>query len=221
MRPPRLPRNRLLSVEEYLRFEEQSSVKHEYVAGRVYAMAGVTLTHERIVRNLTRLLDPLALRARCDLVTKDVKVRAADAVYYPDVVVRCGARLAGDTLVITDPCLVVEVLSPNTRRTDRREKRLAYCAIPELRTYAIVDQRRRHVERYWRDAAGVWQYEEIAGDGEIAIACPWTARLAFDDVYHDTDVPHRPIRRLRERPREGYHAAPPIPAASAEGDAAG
>ena len=200
----RVPR-RLLTIEEYLRFEERAPTKHEYVAGRVYAMSGVSVTHERIVLNLTLALASRLRGSGCELFSKDLKVRVDDRVYYPDLLVRCGERLRGDTLVVTDPCLLVEVLSPGTRNVDRRDKRPAYQSIPELRTYLIVDQQRRHVERYWRDASGAWRYTELAGTGTVPLEC-LRARLTLDLIYADTDVPDRPLRRVRERSRVAYRA---------------
>lgn len=214
MRPtrPRLA-NRLLSVEEYLRLEARASVRHEYVAGRVYALAGATVTHERIVRNLTFLLHPRTRGTRCELFTKDLKVFAGDALYYPDLMVRCGERLPGDTLVVTDPCLLVEVLSAGTRHTDRREKRAAYQLLPSLTTYLVVAQTHRFVERYWREPGGAWQVEEIAGTGAVAVACPTGVVLTLDELYAGTDVPERRLRRLREPVPAGYaSAAPPTDA---------
>lgn len=135
-----------LTVEEYLRFEEQSDVRHEYVAGTLYAMSGATLRHNRLLLNIATRLRAVQ-GDRCSVFVNDVKVRAArDVFYYPDVVVACGA-LDDTAVFLSEPCLIVEVTSPSTRRIDRREKLLAYCDMPSLRAYLIVDQRRRWVKR--------------------------------------------------------------------------
>lgn len=214
---PRPPR-RLLTIDEYLRFEARSPVRHEYVAGRVFPMSGVSVTHDRIVRNVVRLLDRATFGAPCELFSSHVMIRVEDRFYYPDLIVRCGERLPGDTLVLTDPCLLVEVLSPSTRAVDRRDKRPAYQRIAALRTYLIVDQARRLVERYWRDDSGVWQFAVLVGHGTIPLDCP-AATLTLDDVYADTDVPERPLRRVRERTAAAYGAGPS--ASGAPGEAHG
>ena len=177
-----------MSLDEYLTIEEQSPVKHEFVAGEVYAMSGVTFRHGRIAFNLARHLHSAARARACAIVLSEVKLRAAaDRVYYPDVMLACG-KAADVELVVSEPSLIAEVTSPTTRATDRREKLDAYLAIASLRTYLVIDQRRRHVLCYTRDAQGEWLREELQGDGEIAI--PFLdARLTLDEIYEDVTLP--------------------------------
>jgi Uma2 family endonuclease len=172
-----------MTVEEYLRFEEAAvATKHEYVAGEVYAMSGVTRRHARIVMNITARLWAAARGGPCEVIAVDVKLRVAtDRIYYPDVMVLCTPG-PDEALVLDDPCLVVEVTSPGTARTDRGEKLGAYQSVPSLRAYLIVDHRRRRVERHWRDAAGAWQRDEIVADGRVPVPCPAT-ELPLDDIY--------------------------------------
>lgn len=172
--------NRRMSVDEYLRFEEAAPTKHEYVAGDVYAMTGVTYRHACIVTNVAYRLAGAARAGSCRVV-HDVKVRAGDRIYYPDVMVLCTPQSA-DALVLGDPCLVVEVTSRSTARVDRGEKLDAYRTVPSLRAYLIVDHRWRRVERHWRDAVGAWQREEIAVDGSVPVPCPEMA-LTLDEIY--------------------------------------
>jgi Uma2 family endonuclease len=175
-----------LTVEEYLRLEEQSDIRHEYVAGVTYAMTGATLRHNRLLLNIATRLRAVQ-GARCSVFVNDVKVRAAhDVFYYPDVVVACG-ELDDSAVFLSEPCLIVEVTSPSTRRIDRREKLLAYCDMPSLRAYLIVDQRRRWVEAHTRDADGVWVRAELTGDDELEVPCPAT-RLALRDIYEGVSL---------------------------------
>jgi Uma2 family endonuclease len=183
-------------------------------------MSGVSVRHDRIVRNVARLVDRTAAGTPCEPFSSDVKVRVADRFYYPDVMLRCGDPLPDDALWVTDPHLLVEVTSPGTRDRDRREKRLAYCALPSLATYLIVAHSHRSVERWWRDAGGAWQFEEITGTGEVAIDGPTPMALALDAIYAGTDVPERRLRRLRERTTAAYSAAPSTAAAVAATDRA-
>lgn len=181
-------RHALLSVEEYLRLEESSTVKHEYVGGEIHAMSGVTKRHARIAGNIYARLWNAARGGPCRIYTNDVKVRAADdVIYYPDVMVACGED-DGDPLVENDPCLVVEVVSPSSKITDRREKLLVYKRIPGLRAYIIVDQERRHVERHWRDDDGVWWDARLGGQGRVPFPCPET-ELSLDGIYEGAETP--------------------------------
>jgi Uma2 family endonuclease len=77
---------------------------------------------------------------------------------------------------------VVEVTSPSTASTDRREKLANYRKIPSLRAYLIVDQRRRRVDHHWRDEVGDWWHVALAGGGEVSLPCPQVT-LALDDIY--------------------------------------
>ena len=82
-------------------------------------------------------------------------------IYYPDVMVGCGPEPT-DERIEDAPCLVVEVLSPSTERTDRHEKLSTYKRVPNLGAYLILAQEERRVDRYWRDTSGEWQREIIA-----------------------------------------------------------
>lgn len=134
-----VPRDRRLSVDEYLQREERAGVRHEYVAGFVYAMTGATVRHTRIIGNIYSWLRTAAASGPCLALFQDIKVRIADErFYYPDVVVAC-SDIDEDSVFLREPCLIVEVTSPSTRATDRREKLIAYGDIVTLQTYLIVD----------------------------------------------------------------------------------
>jgi Uma2 family endonuclease len=176
-----------MTLEEYLAWEEQNVIKHEYVAGEVYAMSGVTKRHNLITLNLVRSLHALVRPRGCQVFATDIKLRASsDRIYHPDVVVACGAAANFD-LIIEAPTLVVEVTSPSTRATDRREKLEAYMRMPSLRVYLIVEQRRRQVLVYRRDPDATWTREEItSGDVELALI---GGAISVDEIYDDVPLP--------------------------------
>jgi Uma2 family endonuclease len=190
-----------MSPEEYLAFEARSKVKHEYVDGFVYAMSGTTRRHNRILMNVAFRLRTAAGGGPCQVFVNDLKVRADETkFYYPDVGVVCTPEEDDEALVIPDPCLLVEVTSPSTRATDYRDKLAAYRRIPTLGAYLIASHTERLVDRYWRDAEGVWRHATITPDsgGRVPVPCP-AAELALDDVY--AGVTFRPrLRRLKEGP---------------------
>ncbi|MGB3681411.1 MAG: Uma2 family endonuclease [Rubrobacteraceae bacterium] len=172
----------LLSVEEYLEFERNSPVKHEYVGGRVYAMAGVSRRHSRISGNIFAVLREAARGGPCRVHQSDMQVRVPDGLfYYPDVVVACGPE-PEDPYLEDDPCLVVEVLSPTTASTDRREKLLSYRKLPSLRTYLIVEQEETLVERHFRDENDRWQ-TDVLEEGRFPVNCPPGAALTVAEIY--------------------------------------
>lgn len=174
-----------VSVEEYLRLEEARAVKHEYVAGERYALAGASKKHNEITVNIATRLAPAARSGRCRVYASDVKLRAAeDAFYYPDVMVVCGPR-DEDPLIEEAPCLLVEVTSPSTEMIDRREKVMMYRRIPSLEAYVIVHQDRPRVERHWRDETGAWRYADVVGEGRLPLPCP-EIELTLDEIYEGT-----------------------------------
>jgi len=177
-----------MSSDAYLAFEraaEASGVKHEYVDGFVYAMAGASRRHAAIVRQLTLALGPAANRQGCDLYTNDVKVRIAEAncYYYPDVVVTCD-RGDQDPYVVERPTVIVEVLSPTTASTDRREKLINYRKMPSLTDILLVDPETATITHHRRgvEAGDDWAVQVVAG--ESAIDLVWAgARLNTETVF--------------------------------------
>jgi len=139
VKPHKLP-----TVKEYLALEGDSTVRHEYVAGMIYAHAGGTSRHNAIATNVLAALWNAARGGPCRVYGSDMRLRAADDVfYYPDVMVVCGDNEAGDEALYQHaPCLVVEVTSPSTEPIDRREKAFTYRKMPSLQAYLVVDQNR-------------------------------------------------------------------------------
>jgi Uma2 family endonuclease len=176
---------RALTVEEYLRFEETAPVKHEYVAGVVYAMSGARIRHHRIVSNIHGRIWNALRGGTCEVYRDSLKLRAGDAIYYPDVMVVCQPQ-DEHAYVVDDACLVVEVTSPSTAATDWREKPVNYKHVPSLRAYLIVDHRRRRVEAHWRDDAGEWRHAATT-EGPIVLPCV-DLTLTLDEVYEGVTV---------------------------------
>ena len=159
-------RLRKLSLNEYLDLEKRSPVRHEYVAGNIFAMAGGSRAHNRIAINLVKALDTHLGGSGCEVFINDVKTRveAADAVYYPDLVVTC-AKDDRDKYMVEKATLVIEILSPTTEGVDRREKAMNYALIDTLQEYIIVGQEIRRVEILRRSQN--WEREVIEGDGVL------------------------------------------------------
>ena len=173
---------------EYLRLEDASVTRHEYVGGEIHAMTGGTLRHNRITGNVFRALGDHFEGTPCQVFINDVKlhVQATDSVYYPDVFVFCGSTIADGAKLVDDALLVVEVASDSTVSTDRREKRMAYQKLPGLRAYWIVSQSERLVEIQTRNAAGVWTISEFAADDSVALDGVIVASLGR--IYAGTDI---------------------------------
>lgn len=178
----------LLSVEEYLEFEEQSDVRHEYVGGELHAMAGASERHKLIVLNMATAFRPNARDRGCRILVNNVKLQvASNVIYYPDIMVICDAT-DDDPYIKTRPEIVVEVLSPSTSATDRREKMMYYRQLPSLLCYLVVHQDKRHVERHWRDSPDdPWELEMVIQPGKVKIP-GLDITLTLDEIYEGIDL---------------------------------
>lgn len=178
-----------MSVEAYLRFDESSPIRHEYVSGELYAMSGTTVRHNTIAMNVATRLCADAGDGPCRVFANDMRLEAArDTYYYPDILVTC-APVAELDVIAREPSVVIEVTSPSTARIDRGEKLAAYRRISTLRAYLIVDHRRRRVERHWRDASGgEWRREEVVTEGRLVVPC-LDVELSLDEIYRRVELP--------------------------------
>jgi len=137
------PVSRLLTVEEYFELEERSALRHEYINGAIYDMVGVSRAHNLISLELAFLLKQHLRDGPCQVFSTDLKLNLKlgddQIFYYPDVMVACEKKDWGSHF-IHNPKLVIEVLSPSTRRTDEQEKALSYKRLPSVEEYVIAAQ---------------------------------------------------------------------------------
>ncbi len=176
-----------MTYADYLTAERVAQVKHEYLRGQVWAMAGGTIEHGRLAMAIGNALSN-ALRGKpCVVLSSDVRVRieATDRTTYPDVTVVCGPRAvsADDNDAIVNPVVLVEVLSDSTEADDRGEKFAHYRRLASLREYVLVSQHERRIEVFRREGDHWSLYEAAAGDtiqlGSIGAA------LVVDEIYFD------------------------------------
>lgn len=181
-----LPKERFaLSVSDYLAGECDGTVRHEYVSGRAYAMAGASARHNRIAGNIFGRLNDHLDGAECEPFISDMKIRVApDLFYYPDVVVTCDEP-GGDAYFRTRPRLIVEVLSPTTERTDRHEKLLAYQNCPSVEEYALVSQDGMMVELHRRTGKEDWHTEVFTDADEQCAFASVGLTLSLKDIYRN------------------------------------
>ena len=180
-----------MTVDEYLDGELRSSVRHEYLAGQVYAMAGAGERHNRIALNVAFQLRAAARGGPCGVFMSDMKVRVrqGERFYYPDVALVCDARDQAEYYK-DSPCLIAEVLSPSTEMIDRREKWLAYQEMPALRYYLMIGSEQPEIEYYQRNAENGWLMGRLEPGETLTVACEgYLARLRFEDIFEDVRWP--------------------------------
>lgn len=181
----------VFSEAEYLAFEETSPFRHEYVGGEAYAMSGGTQRHNRISGNTYISLSQALKSKPCQVFMNDVKLHVARdrAYYYPDVMVTCAEQVsaANESQVVNDPVLVIEVLSPSTEGTDRREKLHAYRHLTSLQEYALISQDTQRVEIYRRHGDINWLYITFE-PGDTVEFTSVGLNLPIADLYAGTDI---------------------------------
>ena len=184
-----------LTPQEYLELERKAEFKSEYANGYAYVMTGASENHNAIT--LSTASDLLAkLRGRCRVYANDMKVwlPRQRKFTYPDVSVVCGERRFYDNRrdVITNPTVIIEVLSDSTAAYDRGDKFLAYQQLESLRAYVLVAQHRPVVEQYIKQADGSWQYMAYIGlESALTLAtveCVLNLRDVYADVVWENEV---------------------------------
>ena len=183
---------RRVSPQEYLALERRAEVKSEFYDGEIFAMAGATREHNLIVTNLTRELSQHLKDKPCEVYPNEMRTRIPNGPYvYPDVAVVCSEPQFEDEGLdtLTNPLVVVEVLSDSTPDFDRGTK-FRYCRrIESLREYIVVDQAEALVERYSRGSGDVWQLEESNGLSAVMTVESLGCRLALADIYAKVTFP--------------------------------
>jgi Uma2 family endonuclease len=173
------------SLEDYLTLEQHSEIRHEYVDGKLYAMAGESKQHEEIVLNVVEALRKTAKAKGCRLQTKTIQLRVSSSRYrYPDVMVNCLPD--ENTYLEENPCFILEVLSNSTSDTDSNIKLGEYTRLPNLQRYVLVEQHSRLVVVYKRQA-GAWVVEVLEQDGVVDIPCLETT-LSLEQIYDSLEM---------------------------------
>jgi Uma2 family endonuclease len=179
----------VFSFAEYVHLESDSTVRHEFFGGRLWAMSGGSPRHAATAARILHALTGQLRDRPCEVFTSDLRIRvqATGLATYPDGSVVCGSLELdpedpkGHTVV--NPKVVVEVLSPSTEAYDRGEKLSHYQRIESLREIVLVAQAERYIELWRRDDAGTWTRTEHR-DGSVTLASVACA-LPLDDVYRD------------------------------------
>jgi Uma2 family endonuclease len=184
-----------ISPEEYLESERYSEIRREYVDGYVYPMdrtstAGVSADHIRICRNLLTFLDSAFRGKRSEAFGTGMRVKIppqfAEIFYYPDVTVSCDPT-DNATFFRERPSVIFEVLSPDTERTDRKEKAITYRQIPSVEVYVIVEQERPSVT-VLRQAETGWKTEAVQGLNGILRLPTIGVEMPLAEIYRQTAI---------------------------------
>jgi len=188
------PIQRKWTVEEYLVYEREMDIKHEYIDGEIYAMSGGTDKHSRIASNCITELSLKLRESNCHVHTSDMRVQVSKTKYvYPDFSVVCGQAQFSDesNTNLLNPILVGEVMSPSSLGYDQGLKSQFYRSLSSLKYYLLVDQGRVHIQLYTLQENG-WLLQEFT-DLEVTLALDSIGvQLPISEIYRglefDSDI---------------------------------
>ena len=174
-----------MTLIEFLAWEENQTERHEFFGGETFAIVGGTARHNRVTLNLASRIGDHLDGTTCQVFTENMQVQMAYGVLYPDVMVSCGKAEAGDEQTVTDPKLIIEVLSPSTRGYDQRDKFILYRTLASLREYALIDPVKRQVEVFTWAEGGTWTLTDQTAADVLTLAsidCKLAMELVFKGV---------------------------------------
>lgn len=178
-----------ISPQVYFDLEKESEIRHEYADGILIPMSGESRLNNRVVLNCYSAFRPQLRGTGCEIYTHDVRlVVQENRVYrYPDLILTCATET--DSHAVTQPCLIIEVLSATTESTDRNQKLREYTSIPSLDYYLLVSTDEVLVECYSREPDGGWRYHFYAGLAEeVKLEKVKGILLKLADVYLDVEA---------------------------------
>lgn len=181
-----LAQKKRYTPEEYLALEEKAEYRSEYDNGEIIAMAGGSFNHAQIIANLGRNIGN-KISGDCSVLTTEIKVRVENyrKFYYPDVLIICGRpafyEKRDDT--VTNPVVIIEVLSDSTEAIDRGTKMLAYRNLESLREYVLISQNKPIVEQFIKDAEGVWIHKATIGLKSVVKFESVGVEMNLEEIY--------------------------------------
>jgi Uma2 family endonuclease len=179
-----------VSPDDYLRAERAAPFKSEYYAGQIWAMSGVSREHDAIAFNLTALLHAALRGTPCRGFTSDMRVAVADTLYtYPDLTIACGEAHFADAHLdmLTNPTVLIEILSPSTANYDRTTKFGLYRRLPTLREYILVYQDALRVERFER-FDDIWATHEYNGEAAVLELSSVGIAIPLAEIYENVPL---------------------------------
>lgn len=190
---PKLKIRNTFTAEDYLAFERDADVRHEFVDGEIFAMAGESLSHSRVCSNLLGEAHIKLKGGSCEALSPNMKVRtsAASMFAYPDLTIVCGEPQLHDSKkdVLTNPKVIFEVLSPSTEKYDRTTKFLRYRMGNEtLSDYILVSQDMAFVEHFSKQSDGNWNYRSFAALDDVLDIKSVGIELSLTEIYNRVEL---------------------------------
>ncbi len=180
------------TVDEYIEFEENSEIRHEFHEGILYPIEGTSLAHNEVIQNVVALLRPDFRKRGCKMAHENVKLQIIEKgkYVYPDILLTCDEQDKNAIFIVQHPSLIVEVLSKSTASYDRSGKFNFYQTIPSIQYYLLIESRWQSVELYSRtEKEGVWTYQRFSKPTEIVEFPRLNFQISLLNIYEDIDIP--------------------------------
>ncbi len=179
----------IYTVEEYLELEEKSESKNQFYKGEIFGMSGGSFNHNIISGNFFVELKTAFRGKKCNVFNSDMKVQVkANGLFtYPDLSAVCGEIefTSQKKNAITNPTLIVEVLSKSTSDYDRGSKFTLYREVPELENYILIDQFSAHIEYFYKNENGFWVLEEFRKLSDTLKIHSLNLEIPLSEIYEE------------------------------------
>jgi len=183
----KMPKNVVkITPQEYLVFERQATEKHEFVDGIIYAMSGASEEHNLVAGNVFGEIRQCFKGRSCKAYISDMRVKVNESDYvYPDVIAVCGdAQFEDNTFdTLSNPTVIIEILSDSTERYDKGRKAELYRALPTVQDYVLISQTHCYMEHYHRQTATQWLFTIISQMDEKLTLPSVNVTIAVQDIY--------------------------------------
>jgi Uma2 family endonuclease len=180
---------KIVSSFEFLEMERSSKEKHELHRGHVVNMAGASLAHNEIVANLVGNIKFFLRGKLCRIYASDLRVQipTVDSFTYPDASIVCGQPILLDSELdtITNPTVILEVMSKSTEQYDRGTKFFYYMQIPSLSEYILVDSSKLYIQAARKQNDGSWKFEEITDRNQLLAVKAIEHEISAAEIYEN------------------------------------
>lgn len=186
------PKYNFVSQEAYLAMERASDTKHEYFKGEVFTMSGASNEPNDIAYNINRLVAPFLHGKKCKLYGSDFRVHIPENTLYayPDFTIVCGKTETTDIYTdnLTNPSVIIEVLSKSTEDYDRGSKFMLYRSIKPLKEYILIDSTAISIEHFEKQEDKSWRLNEFKQLSNSFVISTIVLTLQLKDVYEDVSI---------------------------------
>ena len=177
-----------MSPTDFLEWERKQEYKHEYAGGEIFAMAGASINHNRILTNIIVSAGSYLKNKSCNIFPSDLRiaVKSKNSFFYPDATIICGEPQFDDDFIkdtVKNPTVIFEILSPSTEDYDIGKKLFFYMQIESLQQYIIIDSRTIHVRITTKMENGVWKFAELTEKSDTIFINSIDLNASLENIY--------------------------------------